>query len=127
MITASNVRDATGVSISVSENSAAFSVPASDTGQWQDLSQMIVYPNPVMPSSRHSSQITFDNLPSGAAVSIYSYDGQLIQYLGAVEAGRSRKFWYLDNRRHQNVSGGVYIYIVQYAGDSRKGKIAVVR
>ena len=126
-ITVFGVRDTTGVLISAHDNSAAFHVPAQDTVDSSDLSRMIVYPNPVMPNSRHSSQITFDNLPPATTIRIYSYDGQLVRDLGEVEPGRSRKFWYLDNNQHQDVSSGVYIYVIQSAGNEKKGKIAVVR
>ncbi|MFC1717410.1 S8 family serine peptidase [Candidatus Poribacteria bacterium] len=126
-ITASGVWDTTGVLISANDNSAAFHVPATEISVWSDLSSMIVYPNPVMPSSRHSALVTFGNLPPATTISIYSYGGQLVRDLGEVESGQDRKFWYLDNNQHQDVASGTYIYVVESAGDSKTGKIAVIR
>lgn len=126
-ITASGVWDATGVLISSNSNSATFHVPATEMSVWSDLNSMIVYPNPVMPGSRHSELVTFDNLPSATAVHIYSYDGQLVRDLERVEPGQSSRLWYLDNDQHQDVASGIYIYIVEFGSDSRAGKIAVIR
>jgi len=126
-ITAAGVWDTTGVPIFSHSNSATFHVPSLETSAWTDLSSMIVYPNPVMPGSRHSELVTFGNLPSAAAVRIYSYDGQLVRDLGEVESGHSRKLWYLGNDQHQNVASGVYVYIVEFAGHSTAGRIAVIR
>ena len=126
-ITVSGVRDTSGVPISANNDSAMFHVPALNVHDWTDLSRMVVYPNPVMPNSRHPGRIVFDSLPSATTVCIYNYNGQLVRRLDKAESGRSRKFWYLDNEEHQDVASGIYIYIVQCAGDRRVGKLAVVR
>jgi hypothetical protein len=126
-VTASGVRDATGVPISTDSNSAMFLVPAPDVHDWTDLNRMVVYPNPVMPNSRHPGRITFDNLPPAATIRIYSYNGQLVRTLDEPEPGRSRKLWYLDNDQHQGIASGTYIYIVECISDRKVGKLAVVR
>jgi hypothetical protein len=126
-VTASGIRDTTGVVISADADHAAFHVPASDAREWSDLSSLLVYPNPVMPSSRHYSRITFDNLPTAAAIRIYDCSGQLTRDLGQVQPGRSSKFWYLDNDQHQDVASGTYIYVVESEGNTRVGKVAVIR
>ena len=126
-ITVSGVRDATGVPISTDSSSATFHVPAPDVRDWLDLSRMVVYPNPVMPNSRHPGRITFDNLPPASTIRIYNYNGQFIRTLDGTESGRSREFWYLDNDQQQDVASGIYIYIVECTGDRKVGKLAVVR
>jgi hypothetical protein len=126
-ITVSGIRDATGVPISADDNSATFHVSAPDVRDWPDLSRMVVYPNPVMPNSRHPGRITFANLPPATTVHIYNYNGQLIRSLGENEPDRGRKLWYLDNEQHQDVASGIYIYIVESASDRKMGKLAVVR
>jgi hypothetical protein len=126
-VTASDVRDNTGVAILTSANSATFHVPVPDVDEFTDLSRLTVYPNPVMPNSKHLGRVTFDNLPSSTAIRIYDYNGQLVRTIHETEPGRGRKLWYLDNDEHDSIASGVYIYVVESPNDSRIGRIAVVR
>jgi hypothetical protein len=88
---------------------------------------MTVYPNPVMPNSRHPGWIAFDNLPPATNIQIYNYNGELIRSLDEDKPGSSRKLWYLDNDQHEDVASGIYVYIIEWAGDSKTGKLSVVR
>jgi len=126
-VTASDVRDDTGVTILTSANSATFHVPVPDVDEFTDLSRLAVYPNPVMPNSKHLGRVTFDNLPPSTAISIHDYSGQLVRILHETETERGRKLWYLDNDEHDDIASGVYIYVAECPNDSRMGKIAVIR
>lgn len=126
-IAASGVRDATGVPISENENTATFQVKAPDIHDWTDLSHITIYPNPVMPDSRHPGRVTFDNLPPDTTIRIYTCNGQLVRSLDEIGTPRSKIIWYLDNHQHRGVAGGIYIYIAECIGDRKIGKLAVIR
>lgn len=126
-VTASDIRDTTGVVISNNANAAIFSVPYASIGEWSDLGSMKVYPNPVMPALKHSARVTFENLPSDTEIRIYGSDGQLVREISKEFTHNNKKYWYLDNDQSQNVAGGTYIYIAKCSNDSRTGKIAIIR
>ncbi len=126
-VTASGVRDATGVPISTVSNTATFHVPAPDVSEWSDLSHVRAYPNPVMPSSHHPGRIIFDNLPPDSSIRIYDRNGQLVRKLDEAESARGSMIWYLVNDQNRDVASGIYIYIIKSDSDKRVGKLAVVR
>jgi len=126
-VTARKVQDTSGVIISEINNSAEFLVQAQETQIWQNLSQIKVYPNPVLPSSQHPGKITFDRLPPKTNISIYDCYGQVVRHLGEDSLVNGKIIWYLDNDVFQKVSSGVYTYIAESRNDRRTGKIAVVR
>ena len=125
--TVSDIRDASGVAISADGNSTMFHVPGPDVHIWSDLSHIVVYPNPIMPSSRHPGRMTFGNLPPDTTIRIYDCSGQLVRNLGEGESTGSRIIWYLDNDDHWQVTSGTYIYIAEWKDNIRMGKVAVIR
>ncbi|MBD3184461.1 T9SS type A sorting domain-containing protein, partial [Candidatus Poribacteria bacterium] len=126
-VTAQEVQDISGVGISRDKNSAAFIVPEQYIQKWNDLKNLVVYPNPVITGSRHYGQINFDKLPSGTKIKIYDCNGNIMRILDTVEENCSKKIWYLDNDSYQKLSSGIYVYVVEYKGHRRTGKIALVR
>lgn len=126
-VTAYNVRDATGVPISVNANTVIFQVITPIDDEWSDLSLMRVYPNPIMPNSRHPGRLTFDNLPSSTKIRIYNMESQLVRTLGEGEFNKSKIIWYLDNENRQKIASGIYIYVAECDGDKKSGKIGIVR
>ena len=47
--------------------------------------------------------------------------------LDKTEQNRSRLIWYLDNDQRQKVASGIYVYIAEYKGDRKIGKLALAR
>lgn len=82
---------------------------------------MIVYPNPA-----NGNQITFDKLPSGAMINIYNVSGNLIDSLHSqeinMEKNKCQKIWMLDD-----ISNGVYLYVIEYDHGRKVGSVSVLR
>lgn len=82
---------------------------------------MIAYPNPA-----NGNQITFDKLPSGAQINIYDVSGNLIETLltreSNLERNRCQKVWMLDD-----ISNGVYLYVIEYDHGRKVGTVSVLR
>ncbi|MCH7761921.1 T9SS type A sorting domain-containing protein [candidate division TA06 bacterium] len=90
-----------------------------------DIKNIKVYPNPFIPSRGHSF-ITFNNVPTGATIHIYTLAGELIQELK--ETGLSLVEWDgLTDRREEAVSG-LYLFTVKDPqGGKRVGKFVIIR
>jgi len=125
--TVSDIRDASGVAIPADANSTTFHVPGPDVHIWSDLSHIVVYPNPIMPSSRHPGRMTFGNLPPDTTIRIYDCNGQFVRDLSEGKSTGSGIIWYLDNDDHREVASGTYIYIAEWKQNIRMGKLAVIR
>lgn len=82
---------------------------------------MIVYPNPA-----DGNQITFDKLPSGANIYIFNITGNLIKTFLSEESNlngdRCKRVWMLDD-----ISNGIYVYIIKHSKGRKVGKVSVVR
>lgn len=83
------------------------------------LDAVRVYPNPYKPSVVGTVGVTFDRVPSDAAIAVYDLAG------GKVAAGapNSGGVWKWDAA----VASGVYLYVAERDGERRAGKVAVVR
>jgi hypothetical protein len=92
-----------------------------------DLGSLNVYPNPFEPNSglghRH---VTFENLPVGARLRIFTSDGRLVDE-AAVPAGSNSLQWHGNNQIGFPVASGVYVYVVEAGGTRKIGKVVVVR
>ena len=91
-----------------------------EVGSYTDI-DMIAYPNPA-----DGNQITFDKLPSGANINIFNVSGNLIKsFLSQernLEDDRCRIVWMLDD-----ISNGIYIYIIEHDKGRKVGTVSVLR
>jgi len=88
------------------------------------LDAVRVYPNPWR-KDRHTGDITFNNLPTGSRVKIFTISGHLIREM-TEQTGHV--LWDNRNRSGDSVASGVYIYLIQDpAGNERRGKLAIIR
>jgi photosystem II stability/assembly factor-like uncharacterized protein len=83
------------------------------------LGDVRVYPNPYKPSAVGAAGVTFDRVPSDAAITLYDLAGARVA-AGAPDSGG---IW----RWEAAVASGVYLYFVERDGERRAGKVAVVR
>ncbi len=83
------------------------------------------YPNPVRPETG-VSQVTFVNLPLSAKIEIFNINGLHLASVDAAE-GETVAFWNMLTKNGDAVSSGVYIYTIVSEGNSRSGKIMVIR
>ena len=92
-----------------------------------DLAQVRVYPNPVRPNVADKGAITFDRLPIGARIQLFTSNGELLETLDVTEQDRNRKQWWLTSNHTADVSTGIYIYVLEFETEKKIGKIAVIR
>lgn len=90
-----------------------------DEGPALSLDAVRVYPNPYKPSASSARGVTFDNVPSEAAISVYNLAGERVAE-GRPDSGGVWA-WGAD------VASGVYLYVMECDGEKRVGKVAVVR
>jgi hypothetical protein len=101
------------------------------------LGGFTVYPNPWVPGDGNATTgveytgavntgITFENLPQGTSLEIFTPLGELVARWTIDASGGTQ--WNVRNTRSERVASGIYIYIVKTPQGERKvGKIAVVR
>ncbi|MDI6734636.1 MAG: T9SS type A sorting domain-containing protein [bacterium] len=93
---------------------------------FNDLNSTIVYPNPVRKGE--VTEITFTNLPSPVPImlKIFNIAGELV-FEGEKTSSGNKITWDLRNKDNEYVSSGIYIYLLEYQGLTKKGKIGVIK
>lgn len=90
-----------------------------------DLSAAHCYPVPFKPSLGHT-KITFTDLTRSARIRIYTTSGILVRALDKSDTGETLD-WDVRNARGEAVVSGVYLYVVNSASQTRKGKLMIIR
>ncbi len=87
---------------------------------------VIAWPNPWI-TDDGATGMTFENLPLGSSVWLYSLTGELVREI-AVPAAATSVEWDTRNVGGREVASGVYLFIVRKNGiDYDHGKIAIIR
>jgi hypothetical protein len=82
------------------------------------------YPNPWR-SDRHTIPlITFDRLPLGSTVKIFTVSGRFVKTLPVTVATAT---WDLTNDNGDRVASGIYLYLLEANGNTKTGQLTVVR
>lgn len=89
------------------------------------ISGVTVGPNPLKPSSNPGQSFTFRNLPADGRVKMYSYMGELLYEASADGAGMA--VWDGRNKSGARVASGLYLALVQGAGDKKIMKLVIER
>ncbi len=127
-VAVSEVQDSDRNPIDPQASAVLVKVPSvNDYVEARDLTQAIVFPNPVRPSEFHKGAVTFDGLPTDTAINIYGPNGSLVERLIVTPTDRGRKEWWLLSDGTSDAASGVYIYLLEFGGLKKVGKIAVVR
>ena len=127
-ITVSDVRDTDRNPINLLEATQTFDVPLeTDFNDFKDFSQTRVYPNPVRPGESHKNAVTFDRLPTGTTIEIYNANGERLDRLTVTASDPGRTEWFLLNHISTEVTSGIYIYVMEFEGLKKMGKIAIIR
>ena len=92
-----------------------------------DLTQVRVYPNPVRPNVADKGTITFDRLPVGTRIQLFTPRGELLETLDVTDQDHNRKEWWLTSNNTSDVSTGIYIYVLEFNTEKKIGKIAVIK
>ncbi|MDA8326776.1 MAG: hypothetical protein M0033_11230 [Nitrospiraceae bacterium] len=89
------------------------------------ISGVTVGPNPLRPSSNPGQSFTFRNLPADGHVRIYTYMGELLYEARADGSGMA--VWDGRNKSGARVASGLYLALVQGAGDKKIMKLVIER
>jgi len=92
-----------------------------------DFSSLRVYPNPWREDKHDGKPITFDRLPLGATIKIFTVSGRLARTLTPTI---DTAVWDLTNDSGDKVASGVYIFMITVENGSAqtlRGKLAVIR
>ncbi|MCY4402856.1 MAG: S8 family serine peptidase [Candidatus Poribacteria bacterium] len=93
----------------------------------KDFSQLRVYPNPVRPDFADSGAITFDRVPIGTRIQLFTPKGELLEKIDVTESDGNSKEWWLTNGNVGDVTTGIYIYLLEFETQKKVGKIAVIK
>lgn len=89
------------------------------------ISTPVARPNPWRADRHSSPAITFDQLPVGGALKIFTASGHLVKEMSISSASMT---WDLTNASGQRVASGVYLYLVtDGAGQKVRGKVAIIK
>ena len=91
-----------------------------------DLKNVVVFPNPFVPSESISGKVTFKNLTEDAVIFIYTINGELVREL-EVDLSSVSAQWDGKNEYGQDVASGLYIYMIKSELDKTIGRIMVMR
>jgi len=96
-----------------------------------DFSALKIYPNPWRSDKHAGKHVTFDQLPLGGTVKIFTVSGRLVK---RITPNIATATWDLTNDSGDKVASGVYVYLITvgstgYGGNGQnvRGKIAVIR
>jgi hypothetical protein len=94
-------------------------------GVSSSVSEAKAYPNPFRPNRPGHDKITFDDIPTGAQIKIYTLTGGLVQELS--EDGTGRAKWDGRNGNGESVASGIYFVRIGGDGGDKVIKVAVQR
>ncbi len=91
---------------------------------FNNLERALVYPNPVSKGGK----VTFDNLPNKEPIKlkIFNIAGELV-YEGEPTSVPTTIEWNLRNKDNEDVASGTYLYLLEYQGLTKRGKIGVIK
>ena len=93
----------------------------------KDFTKVRVFPNPVQPNLSDKGAITFDYVPIGTSIKLFTQRGELLENLNVTESDGNSKDWWLTNGGTGDIATGIYIYMLEYESQRKVGKIAVIR
>ena len=125
-ISVSNVADIDENSIRGATRPLEIPTSISETAV-SDLTQVRVYPNPVRPNVADKGMITFDRIPIGTRIQLFTAKGELLETLDVTEQDHNQKKWWLTSNNTADVSTGIYIYVLEFDTVKKIGKIAVIK
>jgi len=89
----------------------------------QPIPPVKVYPNPFKPTAGHT-EVKFINLPSGASIKILCIDGGMVRILQEKD-GKAN--WDVRDSEGNEVSSGLYLYVMETERERQSGKIVIIR
>ena len=130
LVAGEQVTDTVNKRVTVSVNHFSIFRIAEKVQAANDLSNVIIFPNPVDFSGAVRNSIKFTNLTADPAISIYTLSGELVKTLepGTIynDGISGQAEWDGLNDQNTLVARGLYLYLIKDAAGNRKtGKFAV--
>jgi hypothetical protein len=98
---------------------AVFGAPSSD------VSNAYAYPVPFVAS--RDGDIKFVNLPDFGEIKIYTSAGELVKEISFEPGHADPIIWNVRNQDGEKVGADVYLYQIKSGGNTKNGKIVIVR
>jgi hypothetical protein len=92
----------------------------------ENLDDLVVYPNPFIPSQSISGHITFKNLTENVDIQVYNLAGERVRTIRKLGGG-DEAIWDTRNEEGEEVASGTYIFVVQGDEDTYTGKVIILR
>ena len=85
-----------------------------------------VYPNPWRADLHQNAMITFDSLPVGSTIKLFTLSAHLVRTLPVDSTGMAK--WDRKNSSGDPVASGIYLYLISDSqGHETKGKLAIIQ
>lgn len=84
-----------------------------------------VVPNPVR-ADQGQTEAVFQDISGGGELKIFNAAGRLVLET-TIAASATEYRWNLKNSDSKNVAAGVYVYVLELQGQTRTGKIGIIR
>ena len=102
-------------------------LPYYEREEVKDFTKVRVFPNPIQPNLSDKGAITFDYVPVGTSIKLFTQRGELLENLNVTESDGNSKEWWLTNGSIGDIATGIYIYMLEYESHRKVGKIAVIK
>ncbi len=102
-------------------------LPDYEREEVKDFTKVRVFPNPVQPNLSDKGSITFDYVPVGTSIKLFTQCGDLLENLKVSESDGNSKEWWLTNGGIGDITAGIYIYMLEYESHRKVGKIGVIK
>jgi len=90
-----------------------------------DFGQIRVFPNPWRMDRNSTKMITFDQMPVGTTVKIFTVSGR---WVATLDGTSGTAVWNLNNQDGEPVATGYYIYLATTdAGGKQRGIVGVIK
>jgi len=86
-------------------------------------SSQMLFPDPFV-SGAGSSVVTFNNIASPCTIEIYTVGGEMLNSINETD-GDGQATWEAKNISGENLTGGLYLYIIKSAEGEKKGKLII--
>ena len=84
------------------------------------------FPNPYYVVSGGTAEVTFTDLSACCTIEISTSTGNLLRTIFETD-GDGQATWDLKNDSGENLTGGLYLYIIKSSEGDRKGKIIITK
>ncbi|MFC1637539.1 T9SS type A sorting domain-containing protein [Candidatus Margulisiibacteriota bacterium] len=97
--------------------------PALLLGCAEDQTSNALFPDPYVPGD---TNITFTDLNASCTIEIYTLEQQLVRTITETD-GDGQAVWDIKNEDGEDVSSGIYLYVITENDGIKKGKLVITK